>query len=395
MNPAQHSPAAAPSKTESFSIKKRCTLKKLHNSPSAYMRLLLAAAGLSPLCACELPPVVMPNSAVVSPVGFAKSLAPTSAVVSEETQSLSPAQIAQLIDSQSNQAYVLGPTDTIQITVYLHPELSLPSTNNVNTSDGVLITGDGTVDLPLIGSFHIGGMTLAQAGAALTAAYTPYINHADVSVQLTQAQSLRYYLLGAFVSPGVKTPVHQLSLLEALALGGSVDIPQADLYQAYVAQGSTKLPVDLHALLVDGDLSQNITLASGDSIVVPTAANENAFVFGAVGKPGPIAFQSGALSLLQALSGASMDLTNFTNAGLSDVRIIRGGGRSAQFLVVNANLILAGQAAPFALQPGDIVFVPPTAVASWNQVLQQLLPSLQTVTAGLSPFVDIKYLTGH
>jgi polysaccharide export outer membrane protein len=357
--------------------------------------LILAAAMFAPLCACELPPVVLPNSTVVSPVGFSKSLGPASAVVSEETQSLSPHQIAQLIASQSNQPYILGPSDTIQITVYMHPELSLPSTSNINTSDGVLITGDGTVDLPLIGNFHVGGMTLAEAGAALTAAYTPYINHADVSVQLTQAQSLRYYLLGAFVTPGVKTPVHQLPLLDALALGGSVVIPEADLYQAYVAQGTTKLPVDLHALLVDGDMSQNIMLAAGDSIVVPTAANENAYVFGAVGKPGSIPFQSGALSLLQALSGASMDLSNFTDAGLSDVRVIRGGARSAQFLVVNANLILAGQAAPFALQPGDIVFVPPTAVASWNQVLEQLLPSLQTVSAGLSPFVDIKFLTGH
>jgi polysaccharide export outer membrane protein len=189
--------------------------------------------------------------------------------------------------------------------------------------------------------------------------------------------------------------VRELSLLEALALGGSVDVSQADLYQAYVAQGQTKLPVDLHALLIDGDLSQNITLAPGDTIVVPSSENENAFVLGAVGAPGPVKFQGGELSLLQALSAAGLNLQNYTDARLGQIRIIRSSGRNAAFFVVDANKILNGQAVPFALQPGDVVFVPPSPVATWNQALRELIPSLQTVAYSLSPFVSIRYLENH
>ncbi len=226
----------------------------------------------------------------------------------------------------------------------------------------------------------------------LTNAYAQYVTDPKVSIELVQPQSLRYYLLGAFSAPGVKYPMHPLTLLEALSLGGTVDIPNADLYQAYVAQGNSKLPVDLYALLVHGDLTQNITLASGDAIVIPTSANEDAFVLGTVSKPGSVPFSSGSLSLLQALSVAGMDLTSLTNSRLSAIHIIRADGRRAEFFVVNAQMIMDGQAESFDLRPGDIVFVPPTQVATWNQVLAQILPSLQVIAGVLNPFVVIHYL---
>jgi polysaccharide export outer membrane protein len=127
--------------------------------------------------------------------------------------------------------------------------------------------------------------------------------------------------------------------------------------------------------------------------VIPSSANENAFVFGAVTKPGAVLFNSGSLSLLQALSDAGLDLAAYTNSELSAVRVIRAGGRSAEFFVVNASMIMDGTATSFALRPGDIVFVPPTTVATWNQALSELLPSLNTISAVLNPFVSIRYLS--
>jgi polysaccharide export outer membrane protein len=59
---------------------------------------------------------------------------------------------------------------------------------------------------------------------------------------------------------------------------------------------------------------------------------------------------------------------------------------------VNASKIMKGEAAPFELLPGDVVFVPPRAFTTWNQALEQLLPTLQTVAGLLNPFVQIRYL---
>ncbi len=342
---------------------------------------VLALLGCVFLAGCDPVPKSPPN--VIASL-------PQSAILSSQTETLTPDELRTVSETHANLAYILGPDDVIQTQVYLHPELSI---SNTGGSAGALITSDGTVGLPLVGNIHLGGLTLAQAQSALTTAYSVYISNPKVSIQIESPQSLRYYLLGAFASPGIKYPVHQLTLLEALALGGSVDLANADLYQAYVAQGSVKLPVDLYSLLVDGDLSQNIPLAPSDAIVIPSSQNENAYLFGAVGKPGPVQFVSGALSLLQALASSGMDLTSYTNAQVSRIHIIRSRGRSAQFMIVDARAIMEGRAAAFALEPGDIVFVPPTAVASWNQVLTQILPSLQVISEALSPFVSLRYLS--
>jgi polysaccharide export outer membrane protein len=277
----------------------------------------------------------------------------------------------------------------------MHPELSIPEAGAGAINGGVMITNEGTVDLSLIGSVRLAGLTIDEAQTLLQQAYASHIQKADVSVQLVSPKSLRYYLLGDFSQPGVKFPERQMALLDALSLGGNINISDADLCQAYVAMGTQKLPIDLRALLIDGDLSQNVMLSPGATIVIPPASEEKAFVFGSVGKPGAIDFEGGSLSLLQALAEAGMDLNSYTNAELSQIRIIRSHGAAADFLIVDAQKILQGGAASFPLEPGDIVFVAPTMVASWNQTLNMLLPSLSTVSGLLNPFVSIKYLSQH
>lgn len=316
-----------------------------------------------------------------------------SPVISVETQTLPPKDVPTPAAFHADEPYRLGPNDVISVSVYDHPELSAPPPGNTTTNGGILVTSDGSINLPLIGRMQVGGMTVTDAQNTITNAYGSVIKQPNVTVQLIDAQSLRYYLLGEFTAPGVKFPGHSMTLLDALALGGSVDIARADLYQAYVANGNIKIPVDMHALLLNGDLSQNIFLESGDAVVIPSSADEDAYVFGAVGKPGAVSFQSGALSLLQALSESDLDLPNYTSAQLAQVHLIRAEGASAQYYVIDAAKILNGKATNFALQPGDIIFVPPTQVASWNQVLDMLLPSLTTVSGVLNPFVSLKYLS--
>ena len=316
-----------------------------------------------------------------------------SAVVSTMTQTIPMPPVHAPGEYNTNRPYVLGASDVISVSVYLHPELSAPSLGASTGLGGVMVTSDGTVGLPLVGNIDVGGLTITQAQERIQNAYATYINNPNVTVQLVAPQSLRYYLLGEFSSPGVKYPGHALDLLDALSLGGSVNLANADLYQAYVAKGTHKLPVDLHALLVNGDLSQNIVLDSGDTIVIPPSSTEDAFVFGSVGKPGAVPFQAGSLSLLQALSVADMDLTNYSASKLGQIHIIRSNGNTAEFIIVNAAKIVDGEAMPFQLEPGDIVFVPPNGLASWNEVMNLLLPSLNTVNSILNPFVSIKYLS--
>lgn len=289
--------------------------------------------------------------------------------------------------------YHLGPGDVVSVAVYLHPALSTTSGSGSVGIPGALVTNGGNIQLPMVGLLHVAGLTMAELRSKLTHLYGKYIIHPDVSVQLQVAHSIRYYLLGEFTSPGLKFSDRALTLLDAMALGGSVNFINADLRSAYVVQDGKKLPINFHQLLTDGNMSDNINLQSGDTVVVPSTASMRAFVFGAVDKPGPVPFVDGRLSLLQALSSAGMNTTTLTNAQLQDIRVIRSEGASGELMIVNASAILHGKAAPFYLKSGDVVFVPQTVVSHWNQVIQQILPSLQAISGALNPFVSIKYLS--
>ncbi len=314
-----------------------------------------------------------------------------SPVLTSQPVALSPKTVDQLLHRPL--AYHLGPGDVVSVSVYLHPALSATAGSGSVGIPGALVTNGGNIQLPMVGLVHVAGLTMAELRIKLEKLYSQYIIQPDVSVQLQVAHSIRYYLLGEFTAPGLKFSDRALTLLDAMALGGSVNFAEANLRSAYVVQDGKKLPINFHQLLNEGNLGENIELQSGDTVVVPSIASMRAFVFGAVDKPGPVPFVDGRLSLLQALSSAGMNTTALTNAQLRDIRVIRSEGTSGQLITVNANAILHGKAAPFYLKSGDVVFVPQTVVSSWNQVIQQILPSLQAVSGLLNPFVSIKYLS--
>jgi polysaccharide export outer membrane protein len=190
-----------------------------------------------------------------------------------------------------------------------------------------------------------------------------------------------------------------LGLLEALSLGGSVDLERASLSTAYVARKGKKLPVDFRRLLLEGDLMQNIRLKTGDVVVVPDRQNEQAFVFGGVAQSNPaggaVPFVNGRLTLLQALARAGFGQSERFRGVLSDVHVIRSEGGRGELYIVDAKAIMQGAAGSFDLEPGDVVYVPETALADWDQALSAMIPFLGAVAGILQPFVQIKYLSTH
>jgi polysaccharide export outer membrane protein len=150
--------------------------------------------------------------------------------------------------------------------------------------------------------------------------------------------------------------------------------------------------------LHDGDQRQNVWLAPGDTLYVPDIAQQNVFVFGAVKTPGAISIKNGQLFLPQAVAAAGgLGTTSLGGLGESgydpNVRIIRYISQTrGELIVVNLDKILAGEAKPFALTDGDIVYVPKSKVATWNEAVNELLPTLQMFGAILNPFVQMKFL---
>jgi polysaccharide biosynthesis/export protein len=345
---------------------------------------------------CAAPP---PHPVVVS-----KTL--PSPVVSQTEQTLDPELLKSTLEDNDGQPYRVGPGDTLLVAVYNHPELAvatygggsgLAANGTAARTSGLYIDTDGSIQFPLIGTVRVAGKSSEELRAFLEAELAKFVKEPKVTVQVIYNGSIRYYLLGQFVSPGLKLADRPMRLLEALSLGGSVMMDHASLATAYVARQGRRLPVNFRRLLRDGDLRQNIPLRTGDTIVVPDNLTEQAFVFGGAAgsnsRGGPVPFVDGRLDLLQALAAAGIGFRERVQGKLSEVRIIRSEADRGRFFVVDVNRILRGDASSFLLAPGDIVFVPETAVTSWNEAIQEILPTLQTISGLLNPFVQIKYLS--
>ena len=118
--------------------------------------------------------------------------------------------------------------------------------------------------------------------------------------------------------------------------------------------------------------------------------NRQVFVFGAVKKPGPVPLSAEGMNLAQAIASAELRDTGYD---FRHVRIIRSlSPTQGELLVVDFERVLLGKVMPLQLHEGDIVYVPKSRVGSWNEVIAELLPSLQVISATLQPFVNIKYL---
>jgi polysaccharide export outer membrane protein len=327
-----------------------------------------------------------------------------SPIVTHRQETLDPKLVAEIVGERDGDAYRVGPGDTLLVAVYGHPELSIAPYAGVGSVgadrsrlSGLAIDNDGTIQFPLIGTVQVAGKTSAELRKFLESELVAYVKDPKVTVQVVFTGSIRYYLLGQFTQPGLKYSDRPLRLLEALSLGGSVELEKASLRSAYVARKGKRLPINFYRLIREGDLTQDIRLRSGDVVLVPDNTNERAYVFGGASgsnpRGGTVSFVNGRLTLLQALAQVGFGTTEQVQGKLSETYVIRSEADRGELFQIDAERLLRGEAANFELAPGDVVYVPPTWVTSWNQVLSQLLPTLQTISGVLAPFVQIKYLS--
>jgi polysaccharide biosynthesis/export protein len=323
-----------------------------------------------------------------------------SPVTSTKQEVLDPKLFHSALGEREGDAYRVGPGDSLLVAVYGHPELSIATYAgtyvNGGRPAGYVIDNDGTIQFPLIGSVRVAGKTTEELRVFLETQLVNYLREPHVTVQLSFNGSIRYYLLGQFTQPGLKFSDRPMHLMEALALGGSVILEKASLHGAYVARNGKRLPIDFQRLLREGDLTHNIPLKSGDVVFVPDNAGDEVFVFGGVvgerAGMGAVPFINGRLDILQALAQAGFGFRERSQGVLSETHVIRSYGDRATLFIVDVERILDGEAASFHLMPGDLIFVPTTALTDWNMAMQQILPTLQAFSGLLTPFVQIKYL---
>lgn len=288
--------------------------------------------------------------------------------------------------------YRVGPNDVLFVNVSNRIEFSSPGYDQ-NSAIGTRVDGTGCIQLPMIGQVYVMGMTLSEIQNLISMEFARYIKQPWVVVEILKFGSKPVYLVGEFNQAGVHYMDRPLNVAQALAFGqGTTGI--ADLRGARIIRDNHVLPVDVYALLREGKMNQNFWLKANDTIYVPDNSENQVFVLGAVNKPGVVAMTHGRLSLMQAVATAG-GLERAT-PDVNEVRIIRSHTATrGELLVVDLDKIRKGQALPFPLQRGDVVYIPRTPVSNWNDVITQILPTLQLIQNSLQPFVQLKTIEAY
>jgi polysaccharide export outer membrane protein len=158
--------------------------------------------------------------------------------------------------------YVIAPGDVLSVFVWKEPELTRDLSVRI----------DGKITVPLLGDVQAAGRTPSQLGADLMKAFSRFLASPQVSLGVSQANSSRFYVIGLVGKSGDYPLNGRLTVLQGLALaggfrefaksGGILIIRHENGVQKFI-------PVNYKKLESAQDLSQNVVLQPGDTIVVP------------------------------------------------------------------------------------------------------------------------------
>jgi polysaccharide export outer membrane protein len=158
--------------------------------------------------------------------------------------------------------YVIGPGDVLQVFVWKEPDLTRDITVRV----------DGKITVPLLGDLEASGRTPQQLGTDLSKALGKFLASPQVSVGVAQANSSRFFVMGQVNTPGAYPLTGRVTVLQGLALAGGLrEFAKADsIVIVRSSQGvQSFLPINYKKLEDGRDISQNVPLRPGDTILVP------------------------------------------------------------------------------------------------------------------------------
>ena len=247
--------------------------------------------------------------------------------------------------------YRIGPQDVLTIDVFGLAELDRK----------VRVLRDGTISLPLLGSFRIADLTPQQAEGRIASMLEmrELINSPQVSVFVEEFVSSAVSFQGAVQNPGVYPLIGQRTLLEMVSEAGGLVSDQLGREILVLRRDTdgqrTRIDIDIERL-PQGDPASNILLEPGDTLMVQQAQRQRVYVTGAVRSPGVVEFLgSEGISVLQAVSAAGGPTERANQSKVHIVRRLADG--SQERINLDLKKIRKGKAPDVLLIKNDTVVV--------------------------------------
>ncbi len=233
------------------------------------------------------------------------------------------------------EAYQVDVRDVLALQVY----------GEASLSGSFEVQAGGVIDVPLLRSVEVSGLTPLQVAERLEAMWgSKFLVDPHVTVQVERYASKPVQVLGGVENPGIYYLSRPTTLLDLLAQAGGVG-GEGAVREIRVQRGSVPSVVDLERLVSSGE--GNLVLQANDIVYVPEGVV--VYVAGEVTAPGAIPFVEG-LTVSQAMTRAGGWKPT---ANLRQVYLLRDGQRTP----VNFKRVLEGRARDVVLAPGDQLLV--------------------------------------
>jgi polysaccharide biosynthesis/export protein len=176
-----------------------------------------------------------------------------------------PAPLAMKEDSLPSKDYLIGPGDTLNVVVWRNPEVS----------GSMQVRPDGKITTPLVEDLQASGKTPTELARDIEKALSKFIQQPVVTVVVTgfvgnYGEQVR--VIGQAAKPQALPYRRDMSLMDVLiAVGGVTEFASGNRASVIrtIDGKQTRVPVRLHDLIKEGDISANMMMRPGDVLVIP------------------------------------------------------------------------------------------------------------------------------
>lgn len=171
---------------------------------------------------------------------------------------------APAVASTTGYNYIVGPGDTLNITVWRNPELS----------QTVPVRPDGKVSTPLVDELVAQGKTTVEIARDIEKALGKLVRDPVVTVIVTNfvgPYSEQIRVVGEATKPQALPYKQKMTVLDVMiAVGGLTDFADGNAASiTRTSEGDKRYSVRLKDLMKRGDTSANVEMKPGDILTIP------------------------------------------------------------------------------------------------------------------------------
>ena len=177
-----------------------------------------------------------------------------------------PNNLPAPVSDEPSSEYIIGPGDVLSISVYQSQPLSVTD---------LPVRPDGRISVPLVSDVMAAGKTPAQLEQDIADRLKKYVQNPVVTVMVRSFQGppdRQVRVIGEAVNPQAIPYRDHLTVLDVMiATKGLTKFAAGNraVILRTVDGKQERIPVRLSDLIKDGDISQNVPMRPGDTLIIP------------------------------------------------------------------------------------------------------------------------------